>query len=155
MLKTINGNLLESDCDVIIQQANCFATMGAGIAKQIVAKYPGVLTVDRNFAIKIGSSDRLGHFSSYFDQKDNVEIINMYSQHHYGRGQNQTDYDAMRNALARIAKSVKPDQKIGLPFGIGCGLAGGDWTTVKYLLQDFSKEIGRDVFVYKFTPPRR
>lgn len=35
--------------------------------------------------------------------------------------------------------SFHKDVSIGFPYRIGCGLAGGDWTIYKKILEDFNK----------------
>lgn len=149
MITIIKGDLLKSDCDVIIHQANCFATMRSGIAKQIVAKYPQVAVVDKNFKVPIGSRNRLGTYSGFKTSND-VTIVNMYSQYNYGRGKLQTDYQAMEKAFVKIMLEVN-GKKVGLPYQIGCGLAGGDWEIVYNLLEKVSNELGRDIYLYKFN----
>lgn len=37
---------------------------------------------------------------------------------------------------------------IAIPYGIGCGLAGGDWKIVKQMIDDILGEC--DVTIYKF-----
>lgn len=151
MIQVIKGDLLKSDCNFIIHQANCFATMGAGIAKQIQRLYPESYIVDRNYHIPVGNRNRLGNFSCT-DMKNDVVIFNMYSQFHYGRGK-QTDYQAFKLALniilITIIHSGKSRLKIGMPYGIGCGLAGGDWKIVSEIIKSASKEKNVDIFLYK------
>ena len=38
----IEGNILDYDKDIIVQQVNCQGVMGGGLAKQILMKYPEV-----------------------------------------------------------------------------------------------------------------
>lgn len=147
MLKVVDGNLLTSDCDVIIHQANCFGKMGAGIAKQIVKKYPEAGKADLGFSVPVGGKDRLGKYSSY-TAPNGVTIVNMYSQYHWGRGKKQTSYSDMKQALTSILKEVEGN-KIGVPFKIGCGLAGGDWRIVSKLIDDVSTELRKEVYAYK------
>lgn len=131
------GDIFYQNCDVIIHQANCFATMGAGIAAQIRMRYPEVLEEDRNFYIPIGSKERLGNFSRCMTRNNKV-IYNLYGQYNYGRGR-QTDYLAFTNSLKKIFgdinKSGLSNKKIGIPHLIGCGLAGGDWKIVKRIIE--------------------
>ena len=156
-VKTITGNLLESDCTTIIHQANAFATMGAGIAKQISKKYPAVLKADRNFHIPIGDAARLGHYSKADVDGPHgpLTVINLYGQYNYGRGK-QTDEHAFEAALdsilSDINRSGQPNPKVGMPYGIGCGLAGGDWTVIRRIIIDLSDKHGNDVHLYKFKP---
>ena len=150
---TIQGNLLESDCSVIIHQANCFATMGAGIAKQIRDLYPTVYYVDKNYKVPVGSKSRLGHTShDYVDgPHGRLLVINLYGQYSYGRG-TQTDYAAFKKGLHSILRRMEElgrGYKIGLPYGIGCGLAGGDWSIVSEIIEEASEKFGRDIYLYK------
>ena len=39
--------------------------------------------------------------------------------------------------------------RIGLPYGIGCGLAGGNWNTYHPMIKNFEKEIKCQVILYK------
>lgn len=150
----MNGNLLESDCHVIIQQCNCFATQGAGIAKQIVRLYPSVLDADRKYHLPIGSRERLGHTSHVWvdGPHGRLLVINLYGQHRYGKGL-MTEYDAfkrgLRSIMARLNKAGYGNLKIGMPFGIGCGNAGGDWSVVFEIIKDVSNEFNRDIYLYK------
>lgn len=156
-VKTITGNLLESDCTAIIHQANCFATMGAGIAKQISKRYPAVLEVDRNFHIPAGKTARLGRYSEADVDGPHgpLTVVNLYGQFNYGRGK-QTDDKAFEAALDRIlsdiGRSHQRNPKVGMPYGIGCGLAGGDWTVIRRIIIDLSDKYSIDVYLYKFKP---
>ena len=142
MLLTENcGNLLNENVDVIIHQANCFNTMGSGIAKQIREKYPEAYEVDCK--TKRGDMNKFGSFS-YTHTNDKKIIINMYSQYRYGYGEKHTDYDAMNKALPNIIKfietKVKKDANVGIPKKLGCVLGGGDWNIVK------------EIFLKQFEP---
>lgn len=39
-IQLVTGNLLDSNCDILINTVNCVGVMGAGIAKQFKDKYP-------------------------------------------------------------------------------------------------------------------
>lgn len=151
MIHIVRGNLLNSDCTVIIHQANCFAKMGAGIAKQIRDKYPESYVADKDFGIPVGSKKRLGLYSAA-KAKSGQLIFNMYSQYHYGRG-TRTDYKAFEKALRMIIIEATHSQlskvKIGLPYGIGCGLAGGDWSIVQNIINKISEEKNWPIYLYK------
>lgn len=124
---------------------------GAGIAKQIKRVYPEAYKVDRGYIYPIGSKKRLGGFSCT-DLDNDVVVFNMYSQFHYGRGK-QTDYgafeDALRVILITLNHSSKGFLKIGMPYGIGCGLAGGDWKIVEGIISKLSEEQNIDIYLYK------
>lgn len=42
---------------------------------------------------------------------------------------------------------------VGIPYQIGCGLAGGDWKIYQQFLEDFAKDAPFQVNLYKYTPP--
>lgn len=127
MIKIIDGDIFEvKDIDVIIHQANCFCTMGSGIAKTISKLYPEAVKADK--ATEAGDERKLGTFT-YAVCKDNKIIVNMYSQYGYGRGMIFTELEAMSNVLFKIFEMF-PTHKIAIPYGIGCGLGGEKWDNV-------------------------
>lgn len=150
----VKGDLLKSDCDFIIHQANCFATMGAGIARQIANRYPEALQADRDYLHPVGSESRLGKFSHAWvnGPYGRQAIINLYGQYRYGRGK-QTNEQAFHAALSLILNSIASSKyasaKIGMPKGIGCGLAGGDWDTISTIIHDLSQHYALDIYLYQ------
>ena len=129
------------DIEVIIHQANCFNTMRSGIAKTIVELYPEAVEADHR-TIK-GDRSKLGTFTSTGPCSDGRIIINMYSQYEYGNDRCYTDYLAMGQALLEFIEDyessyaiTKEPLVVGVPYKIGCGLAGGDWNKVNGILMD-------------------
>ena len=62
----------------------------------------------------------------------------------------QTEYDMLRKCFEDIAAKY-PGKKIGLPYKIGCGLAGGDWNVVEKMIVDILDPVC-EVFIYEFNP---
>ena len=150
----IKGDLLESPVQIIAQQVNCKGVMGAGIAKQIRNKYPNIYepykhTCENNIG---DTSNLLGSYDyvPIYKSKFVVEriVLNLYAQDGYGRNGLYTDYTvfdkAMRGSISAVRNHYfKTDccqLVIGIPYGIGCGLAGGDWETMTTLLNKIEKE---------------
>ena len=129
------GDLLESDVPAIIHQCNCFHTMGGGVAFQLSMRYPEVYEADKK--TKYADKSKMGDFSfAEINSKNLKMVINLYSQYDYGYGLH-TDYDALEKGLDK-AMSFLNERKIyrvGLPYLIGCGLAGGDEKTVLGILE--------------------
>ena len=150
MLIYVNGDLLESDCTVIFHQANCFKTMGAGIARSIAKKYKEAKFADDNFPLS--AEERLGEYS--YALTDGPAVVNLYGQYHYGRGK-QTNYPMLRKALcgaitdALLNETPIDTYKLGVPYKVGCGLAGGSWDVVEKMLHDVSEELKVDIHIYK------
>jgi len=153
-VQIIKGDLLKSDCNVMIHQANCFNTMGAGIAKQIKKLFPGAFEADKNFPIPVGSEERLGCFSHYFNGQ--VSIVNLYGQYRYGRGSVHTSYAGVEKALDSIIAHLASHRasgytyKVGLPYSMGCGLAGGTWDIVYGIIQKIANKYQYPIYIYKF-----
>ena len=147
-----DGDLVRAkDIDIFVHQCNCFATMGAGIAKQIAAAYPEVKEADKQNFKKKGAYGQLGTILPVCCHDRRV-CVNMYSQFHYGKGK-QTDYEAFSKCLRELTWFAKdrPEKIIGFPYGIGCGLAGGDWNVVEEMLREFSEKVPNDVCIVRFA----
>lgn len=148
-LKIVKGNLLDSDCDIIVHQANCLGIMGAGIARQIKFRYPEVYEADLNFKESLASKKRLGKYSKA--KVDDKIVVNLYSQFGMGIEERQTDYEAMKEGLVKLCENIKSvkEVKIGFPYVIGAGLAGGDPEYIKQILNEVAKEYDRVFYLYK------
>jgi len=134
-IKEVQGNLLDmfdredSELHVIAHGANCFATMGAGIAAQIKKKYPEAYFADMYYQIPVGSIERLGNISG----AHNNEIYNIYTQWRPGAN---ADYSALRLGLRKLNALFAKDknvQTLGLPL-IGCGIGGLEWSKTKEII---------------------
>lgn len=69
-----------------------------------------------------------------------------------GRGERQTNYAALATALFsffRDCAQKNQDATIRLPYGLGCGLAGGDWDTVLAIINDAAKAWNLNVEIWK------
>lgn len=145
--KEVEGDLIklakQGKFDVIAHGCNCFCVQGAGIAKQMAkefktntfkleeSKYKGDFNklgcIDFKVNTYTGGSNEFDFFE--FD----LTVVNCYTQFYYGRSSNRNiDYDALSLCLKKINHTFK-GKKIGLNQ-IGCGLAGGDWNTVRNMV---------------------
>lgn len=158
MLEIVTGSLLESECQYIAHQCNCYSTRSAGLATAVFKAFPWAdVYSDRrrrgNDAALFGSITIHGN-----PQLNQRQIINIYGQLYPGKPSPVRDsvaarLAAFRNALARIAQI--PDlTSIGFPYGIGCGLAGGDWNEYQKLLDSFAEQVsvnGVAVILYRLN----
>lgn len=120
--------LQRGEIDVLGHQVNLRGVMGAGIAKQIKETFPAAFSDYREaiteHALELGDVQLVMVGPSRW-------IANIAGQADIGRGRRQTDYFALGMALRKIARLVEGTSlRIGLPYGIGCGLAGGEWSIV-------------------------
>lgn len=133
------GDLLtHAGLHAIGHQCNCYCVMKSGIAKHIAQRYPQVVKVDK----EIDWDKKFGGYAPVRVTGPNgrhMYVINLYGQYDYGKKGQFTDYKALGSALVNakyflLSKFDGQQVHFGLPYGIGCGLGGGDWDYVQYML---------------------
>jgi O-acetyl-ADP-ribose deacetylase (regulator of RNase III) len=162
MIRIVEGDILQAKEDIIGHQVNCKGVMGAGLAAQIKKKYPNVYTsyinlikwAKEEYKRGYSKTDNLLSSCQFVDTPDSKVIANIFGQYGYGRRSIQTDYEALRKGLWSIKEVVTYpytklyNKTIALPYGIGCGLAGGDWKIVYNIIDEVFSDY--DVTLYKF-----
>lgn len=154
------GDLLqETKLKAIAHQANCYATMGAGIAAQIAKQFPEAENADKRMDHDFPKLKKLGMFSFARIKQPDWYIFNLYGQGRYGRVNGvsirQTNYEAIYNALSSCAHFCVTHEieSIGFPKNMSCGIAGGDWGVIEAMIRSTFKDTGMLVTICEFTPP--
>ena len=160
MIKIVNGDLLQANVPLIAHQTNCLGVMGAGIAKAIKNKWNLVYTQYANFCKLLKYSKKLlgkcqvcitgdkpiNLVANLFGEYSFTESVAPYENRH-------TDYDALKKTLLDLKDFCKNNEitEIGIPYKLGCGLAGGDLDGVVYpVLQElFEKDPEITIYIYK------
>lgn len=120
--------------------------MGAGIARQIKLEYPQAFEADREWFLN--QTPEFSHMSlARIDT--NKYVANIYGQRYYGTRTKQLNEDYLRAGLTQLANITDWDDSIGLPYGMGCGLAGGDWPTVLKIVEEVFVNHGVKIFKLK------
>ena len=139
-MKTLRGDLLayalNGRLNVIIHGCNCFCNFGAGIAKQIRNTFPEAFDADKK--TKVGNKDKLGtiSYAEVIRGSKGITIVNAYTQFAFGGGRVNADYDAIDSCFQQIRDQFAGrNLAIGYPL-IGCGLAGGDWSIVRPIIDE-------------------
>lgn len=136
-MKTIQGDIFKGEWDILIHCANLYHTMGAGVARIIKEKYPEAF--DADLKTFYGDETKLGTFS-YAQTKDKRIIVNLYAQKGIGNDGNPLNrnlqYDYLYDSLYSLCRKITRQTVIGVPYLIGCGLAGGSENIVLSILQD-------------------
>lgn len=149
MITEIKGDLLSVDADIICHQTNFYGVMGGGIALAI-----------KNYALPSASfsayqqhckkrkSGLLGTVQYLPGANRNgymCVVANLFCQGGSLRhGCVLTCYDHMRTCLETVERDVRacnevrnaPPMTVALPGYMGCGIAGGDWQTVRQIIED-------------------
>lgn len=159
MIEIVNGDLLKADLPVIAHQTNCLGVMGAGIAKSIKNKWNNVFIQYKNLCTNvIDKHNLLGKIQLCATNDTPIKyIVNLFGEYSFTESvapyeNRHTDYNALRNALTVLKeKLVFLDfDKVGIPYKLGCGLAGGDWDGVVYpMLQEIFNDNTITLYIYK------
>ena len=141
MITFHNGNLLESECDLICQQVNEWGVMGAGLARQIADIYPLCEKEYRENYKKYNFGDVLYWWGF-------PVIANCFSQRN-----GKTDYAAVRDCFTKIKYYVREThyiKKIGVPYKYGCGIADGEWEKVLAIFKElFEKDEEKELQIWR------
>lgn len=137
-MTTIKGDLLDITEGIICHQVNCQHVAGAGLALQIRSKWYDWFC---NFK---AHQAYLGKCWIWRVRDYNLYIVSLYAQDRIGRNGLQTNYVAFENTLIslkdKLEQSSLKDFKLYFPFGIGCGLAGGDWSIIESMIERYFPE---------------
>lgn len=153
MVRYIEGDILsepkQGERIIICQQVNCAGVIGAGLAKQIRAKYPVVYSEYQQYIYELTAQESplLGRVS-YVRVADNIAIANIFGQDGYGRGMRHTNYAALSVAFWRMFSRIH-NTTIRIPYGIGCGLGVGDWNIVEALIKDAAEANNADAKIWR------
>ena len=149
----IREDLVNSPVQIIAHQVNCRGVMDAGIAKQLAEKYKGLYKgyldsiKGRVDGPPLGKAYVYDCWYEAVGTKMSRKIINVFGQDAYGRDGCYTNYDAVKRGFIDGIDYIREDEDIrpwnqltiGIPFGIGCGLAGGNWDDMKKVLEELEK----------------
>lgn len=156
MVQEVVGDLLTVDADFICHQTNFYGVMGGGVARAIWDK---LLDDNARYSYQAVCCEqgrnllgRVQHLPAIraSDEKA-VIVLNLFCQD----GSPQADggltrYDCMRSCLEYVEWVAKLHGKtVALPGYMGCGIAGGNWHTVRQIIEDvFGKSTVSCTIVY-------
>ena len=104
MINYVKGDLIKmafaDEFDIIAHGANCFCTMGAGIARQIHNEIPEAYQADCQTVR--GDITKLGNYSWAFIHDSNCIIFNCYTQYEYGTDKMNVDYNAIALCMKKL-----------------------------------------------------
>lgn len=134
-------NILDIPFGVICHQVNCQGVMGAGLAKQLLSKWPQVKqdyinfieNTKRQYSYEYTPKVLLGKVV-YTRVSDSITVASIFGQENYGRNRGivYTDYYALETGIRLVVDTAIRNNlgPITVPFQIGCGLANGNWADV-------------------------
>lgn len=124
-------DILNVNKGIIAHQVNCKGVMNAGVAKQIRESYPLVFEKYKEYI-----PDMQPGMIQLIQVKEDLYICNLAGQNDY-KGEQNTDYQAVKTAFQKLFKvAQEKDLPVYIPYMMGCGLAGGDWTKYRGIIKD-------------------
>lgn len=150
MLKTVRGNLLESDVEALVNTVNTVGVMGKGIALQFKRSFPeNFVAYER--ACKAGTLQPGRMFTFVIDCLHNPRyIINFPTKRHW---KGHSRIEDIRSGLQSLVEEIQQRgiRSIALP-PLGCGNGGLNWGQVLPLIQEaFDQLPGVDALVFEPT----
>lgn len=159
MIEIVKGDLLKSNLPLIAHQTNCLGVMGGGIAKAIRNKWNSVYAQYVNYCKNFDYSKALlGKCQICITGEAPTKLVaNLFGEYSFTESvapyeNRHTDYDALKLALINLREFCKDEEitEIGIPYKLGCGLAGGDWDGVVYpMIQEIFSDDSIKLFIYK------
>lgn len=152
MIKIYEGDIFDyvQENDIVLHQVNCQGVMGAGIALQIKKQFPNVYETYKSYC-EYMDKQCLGDMLDIETTKGNIKftIGNCFGQYGFGRCKVQTNYDALHDSFMKVKYNSDLYNRILIPYGIGCGLAGGDWSIVFKMIKEIFKDC--EVLIVKYN----
>lgn len=132
-----NGDILNCTENIIIHQVNVAGVMGGGLALQLAREYEGLEEAYVEFCEMYDNDYNKLKGKVFKVMLKGKFIMNMFSQ----KENFDTDYESMKVALEEVKEYAKSyNLSIAIPYGIGCGIANGDWNTVLSIIDKVFKE---------------
>ena len=155
------GDIFHFKFDCIVQQGNCTSTYAKGLAKDTMELYPYSniykLRTKNNYnsLATLASRDIPGSIRTCFPLKDGPIVIYLMAQYYPGKANRCVTYSEnicdssddritwFAQSLLQLVEVIKicKWKTLGIPNGIGCGLAGGKWEIYLSLLTQFALQV--------------
>ena len=153
MLTEITGDLLHVTDGIICHQVNYFGAMGGGVAAAIA---DNILTGEQ-YQTYVDYCKQAGRTAlgtvQFIGCAPGLIVANMFCQDDARSGVIEggiTDYGAMQRCLFRVrSMALLQGKRVYFPHNLGCGIAGGNWDTVKALLAEAFKDAPVEAYILR------
>mgnify|MGYP001326912039 CR=1 FL=1 len=145
MIKYTDGNLLDSEADILVNAVNCVGVMGKGIALEFKTRYPEMFESYRALCQK--GDIQVGRLFLWKGPKTKP-IFNFPTKEHW---KNKSEIEWIDNGLQVLRKSlleVFPDKSIAIPK-LGCDNGGLNWEDIKPLVVKHLGDLDNDIYIYE------
>jgi O-acetyl-ADP-ribose deacetylase (regulator of RNase III) len=145
-----NGDILDTDATYIVHQCNAVTPQASGLAKAIFDKFEYAnIYSSRRISRTPRSGEYPGNIVICGNGHDLRWVVNAIAQYYPGKPKFPTGKvdghearkryfkECLNKIAVEIIKPFKP-KSIAFPYGIGCGLAGGNWNEYLQILDLFA-----------------
>lgn len=147
-----NGNLLDSQADIICHQTNCKGVMGSGVAFAIKQKYPRVFEQYRKAYDKGMLSLGMCQIVQTNPNKDDNRLVaNLCGQDEFGTHQRCTNYEGIFVCLDKLANYCKNNdvKSVAFPWKMSSDRGGADWNIIRAMIQSVFKDMDITIEYWK------
>ena len=147
---------------VLMHQVNCLGVANAGIAKQLRDRYPAWYPAYRKLCGQTDPKENLLGTVHAAAVAPNVIVCSAFAQLGISKREPVTDYDAWELICQKIEAEIRARNSeknmnwtLHIPYGIGCGLAGGDWEKMRGIFEYYFGRSPVDLYVHRLPekPP--
>lgn len=136
-MRVIERDITTVEEGIVAHQVNCQGAIGAGVSGAMCRKWPEAERAYRAFCAEAASPESLLGSFCHVDVAPGLTVVHVFGQLDYGdaarTGRVYTDVDALAGAMRHLcADALAP---VYVPYGMGCGLAGADWSDVERALE--------------------
>jgi hypothetical protein len=136
-LTIVSGDLLDAKERYLVQQNNCVTNKAAHLAQSVFTRFPYADIYQGRT-----KHDTPGQILVKGDGVKNRFVVSMLAQYYPGKSKWPTDKPMFREewfqtCLNHLGKLPNLDS-IAMPYNIGCGAAGGDWSHYLKMIQTFA-----------------
>lgn len=157
----IDGNLLDSQAQVILHQVNCQGAMNSGVAKAIREKWSIVFdkyanACKDNIMKGYPTSNLMGKILPV-EVEPGRFVVNAFAQDHYGYdGKRYASYDSLMSCLEKTAKycTDKGLTNVALPFHMSSDRGGANWDVVWAMVKAAFKDTNVNLEVWRLNPEK-
>lgn len=155
------GDMFEADADALVNPVNCKGVMGAGVAEQMMDRYPGqckIFNRESEGLVGVRPGNVYVSMAAQRDTNEDKLVVHVTTKDDW---QDPTQLDWIEsiakqldtmiteavNAARQAGKDPDSIDYVAMP-AIGCGHGGLSWPVVRGILEDELEDTDRTYTVY-------
>jgi len=150
MITYVNGNLFDSEAQVLVNAVNTVGVMGKGIAKAFKDRYPEMFRQYRDLC----KQERFDVGMLWIYKSPDKWILNFPTKKHW-RSKSKLEY--VESGLQKFVEIYESENIESVAFPqLGCGLGGLNWETeVQPLMENYLSDLPTDIYIHIYKPDKK